>query len=264
MSAFMSAALPSPVTTIAYGNDPEQVADLYLPEQTDPAPLVLLLHGGFWRSRYDRGITNALAAALTVAGHVVANIEFRRVGNGGGFPTTFLDVGVALDILPNLIDSIAPGRIDRNRIVYAGHSAGGQLALWAAMRDRAPLGFPWKTFTPPPIAGVVALAPVADLTAAYQQDLGESAVAGLLGGGPTQVAPRYAAADPFTLGGPAVRTIVVHGDRDDRVPIEIARDYCAKTDAELVELPGLGHFELTDPSSAAWPAVVDAVRRCAG
>ncbi|MCX4095934.1 alpha/beta hydrolase family protein [Nocardia sp. alder85J] len=258
----MSAATSSPGTTIAYGAHPDQVADLYLPPGSEPAPLVLLLHGGNWQAGYDRAITADLAGALAATGHAVANIEYRRVGDQGGWPSTFLDVGIALDILPNLIDGVAPGRIDRERIVYAGHSAGGQLALWAAMRDKAPLGFPWKTFAPPRIAGVVALAPVADLAAAYHEHLGAGAVAELLGGGPTQVAPRYAAADPITLGRPAVPTIVVHGDRDDHVPIRIARDYCAKTGTELVELPGIGHFEPADPASAAWPAVADAVRRC--
>ncbi|WP_026343327.1 S9 family peptidase [Nocardia sp. BMG111209] len=255
-------SVATPVTTIAYGADPAQVADLYLPQRSDPAPLVLLLHGGGWRAQYDRAITGPTAGALAAAGYAVANVDYRRLGNGGGFPATFLDTAVALDLLPNLIDAVAPGRVDRERIVYAGHSAGGQLALWAAMRDRAPLGFPWKTFTPPRIAGVVALAPVADLTAAYHADRGTGTIAELLGGGPTEVAARYAAVDPFLLGGPGVRTIVVHGDRDDHVPIEIARDYCAKAGAELVELPGAGHFELTDPNSATWPAVVGAIARC--
>ncbi|WP_153344879.1 alpha/beta hydrolase family protein [Nocardia aurantia] len=248
-----------PVTTIPYGADPAQVADLYLPERSDPAPLVLVLHGGGWRAEYDRSITAGFSGALAAAGYAVANVDFRRLGNGGGFPVTFMDTAIALDILPNLIESVAPGRIDRERCVYLGHSSGGQLALWAAMRDRAPLGFPWKTFTPPRIAGVVALAPVADLTAAYRAG---GTVGELLGGGPTQVAPRYAAVDPFLLGGPGVRTIVVHGDRDDHVPIGSARDYCAKAGAELVELPGAGHFELTDPRSATWAVVLDAVRRC--
>jgi acetyl esterase/lipase len=224
---------------------------------------VMFLHGGFWRAKFDRHHAADLCEGFAAEGYVVANIEYRRVGNGGGFPATFLDVALALDVLPNLITARAPGRADLDRIAYVGHSAGGHLALWAALCDRLPAGSPGKLVAPPRIAGVVALAPVADLSAAYRENLGAGAVSELLGGGPGEYPDRYAATDPALLGAPAA-TILVHGDQDDRVPISIARAYCAETGATLTELAGIGHFELIDPASSAWPRVVAAVHRHLG
>lgn len=249
-------------TTIAYGPHPDHVADLYLPATDGPAALVVVLHGGFWRAAFDREHARPEAEALAALGYAVANIEYRRVGGGGGWPTTFDDVAQALDVLPELIEAARPSRIDHDRIVYLGHSAGGHLALWAAVRHRLANGVVWRTDIAPRVAGVVALAPAADLVDAYERGNGSGAVAEFLGGGPAEFPDRYAAADPLALGTADIPVIVVHGDRDDRLPIEMAREYCAKTGSELVELAGIGHFELIDPDSAAWPFVVAALRRC--
>ncbi|WP_433192770.1 alpha/beta hydrolase family protein [Nocardia sp. CA-107356] len=249
-------------TTIAYGSHRDHVADLYLPTTNDPAPLVFVLHGGFWRAAFDRKHARPQAQALAALGYVVANIEYRRVGDGGGWPTTFDDVARALDVLPGLIEDARPGRIDQDRIGYIGHSAGGHLALWAALRHRLPTGAAWRTEVAPRVTGVVALAPAADLVDAYHRGNGAGAVAELLGGGPDELPERYAATDPAVLGVADIPVVVVHGDQDQRLPIEMAREYCAKSGAELVELPDTGHFELIDPDSAAWSFVVRALRRC--
>ncbi|MEV6138093.1 alpha/beta hydrolase [Nocardia sp. NPDC051990] len=246
---------------IAYGPHRDQVADLYLPAADGRAPLVVVLHGGFWRAQFDREPAQPEARALAALGYAVANLEYRRVGAGGGWPTTFDDVARALDLLPELIEDARPGRVDRNRIVYIGHSAGGHLALWAAARHRLPSESAWRTETAPQVAGVVALAPAANLVDAYQRGNGNGAVAELLGGGPREFPERYAATDPSALDTTDIPIVVVHGDRDQRLPIEMAREYSAKSGAELVELPGIGHFELIDPDSTAWPFVVQALRR---
>ncbi|RDI64590.1 alpha/beta hydrolase [Nocardia pseudobrasiliensis] len=241
-------------TTLAYGSHPDQVADLYLPENAS-APLILLLHGGFWRQRVGREYATGVARALVAGGAAVANIEYRRAGGDGGWPLTFTDVAAALDSLPELVETAAPGRIDRTRIVAVGHSAGGHLALWAMLRHRLPSRNSWFREELPPIAGIVALAPVTDLAEAYRLGSGEDAVAEFLGGGPDRFGDRYAVAEPITLGPVPVPVIVVHGELDQRVPVEMSRDYCAKTGAELVELAGVDHFQLMDPDSPAWPAV---------
>ncbi|MEV6333971.1 alpha/beta hydrolase [Nocardia vinacea] len=246
---------------IAYGPHRDQVADLYLPAADGPIPLVVVLHGGFWRAQFDRAHARLEAQALAGLGYAVANLEYRRVGDGGGWPTTFDDVARALDVLPGLIEDARPGRIDQDRILYIGHSAGGHLALWAALRHRLPSESAWRTAVAPQVAGVVALAPAANLVDAYHRGNGQGAVAELLGGGPQDFPERYAATDPSALGAADIPTVVVHGDRDQRLPIEMVREYCAKSGAELVELPGIGHFELIDPDSTAWPFVVQALGR---
>ncbi|MEZ0448664.1 alpha/beta hydrolase family protein [Cellulomonas sp. ICMP 17802] len=242
--------------TVRYGALPDQVADVTLPATTGPAPLVVLLHGGFWRVAYDRAHVQVVADALDREGYAVANVEYRRVGGGGGWPTTFEDVARAIDTL----EEVLAGRVDLGSVAYLGHSAGGHLALWAALRDRLPAGAPGRADRPPRVRGVVALAPVADLVAVDRLGLSRGAVAELLGGGPSEVPERFAATDPAALGAPAARTLVVHGRLDDTVPVSVSRGYRDRTGVELVEVPGTGHFELIDPASAAWPVVVGAIR----
>lgn len=247
---------PVPDLTVAYGPDPDQVADIRLPGGSGQAPLVLLWHGGFWRPQWDRMHTGPLAAGIAAAGFVVANVEYRR----GGWPVTLLDVAAAAGAVPGLVDQSLPGRIDQRRIIYTGHSAGGHLALWAALRHRLPASAPGRADSAPQVAGLVALAPVADLAAAYRLDLDGGAVGAFLGGGPEDVPDRYAAADPAALGAPPANAIVVHGDADRRVPVEMSRRYAGASGARLIELPGTDHFSLIDPQSAVWPQIVDALR----
>ena len=176
------------------------MADLRLPARpknsqqpiTQAAPLVLFLHGGFWRATYDRAHTGPLAEALTADGFAVCAPEFRRTGQpGGGWPGTFDDVAAAVDALPGLVSKAAAGRVDPGRLLLAGHSAGGHLALWTASRHRLPPGTPWSAPTSS-IQAVVALAAVSDLSACYRLRLGSGAVADLLGGGPNTHGGRYA------------------------------------------------------------------------
>lgn len=246
---------PAPDLTVSYGPHPDQVADVRLPAHSGPAPLLMLWHGGFWRAEHDRAHLGPMATDLAGRGYAVATVEYRRVG----WPTIFTDVAEAADAVPALIEQVVPGRVERHRVVYAGHSAGGHLAVWAALRDRLPAGAPGRVTDLPRTTGVLALAPVLDLAEAYRLDLDGGAVAGLLGGGPDDVPERYAAADPAALGVPGPPVVVLHGDVDRSVPVEMSRRYAAATGSRLVELPGVGHFAVIDPESAAWPAVVAAL-----
>jgi acetyl esterase/lipase len=238
---------------------------------------VLFFHGGFWQAAYDRKHTATLAAALAEAGFAACTPEYRRIGQpGGGWPGMFDDVAAAVDTLPRLVaeatgrlrpEQVEPGRAGAVRVVLAGHSAGGHLAMWAAGRHRLPAEVPWHLPTPVGL-GVVALAPVCDLTACHTLGLENHVTNRLIGGGPGRYPERYALADParlIPLGRP-VR--IVHGTRDDRVPIEMSRDYAARAveagdPVVLDELPGCGHFELIDPLSPAWPTVLAAFQAIA-
>ncbi|GHI03911.1 hypothetical protein AQI88_08435 [Streptomyces cellostaticus] len=258
----MSRAPVSPLPLV-YGPHPDQVADLFLPaaEPGPRAPLVLFFHGGFWRAEHDRRHVAGFAGALAAqSGCAVVSVEYRRVGGGGGWPVTFTDTALAVDQVPRLAAQAAPGRIDPARVVYAGHSAGGHLALWAALRHRLPDGAPGRTGTPPAVLGVLALTPTADLAWADELGSGRGAVAAFLGGGRAQIPDRYAAADPAALGVPAGRTVVVHGTLDEALPVAMARRYAARTGAALHELAECGHFDVIDPDSAAWPVVTGALR----
>ena len=265
----LSRPAPAPGLSLRYGPLPEHVVDVRLPPGNAPAPLVLVVHGGFWREEYDRAHAGPQAAGLAAAGYVTATVEYRRVGGTGGWPGTFDDIALLADTVPGLLASALPDRVDPARTVLVGHSAGGHLAAWAAARHRLPPSSPWHRQAPLPVAGVVSLAGVLDLAAAHRLRLGAGAAAGLLAGGGEDLAGRLALADPAALLPAGVRTLAVHGTADAAVPVEISRAYVEKAarrgdPCELTELAGVGHFELIDPLTPAWAAVLRAVAALAG
>lgn len=247
----LTRAADGPDAVLRHGEHPDHVVDVHLPSRPlgslEPSPLLVLLHGGFWRPDFDRRHTRPLAAALRRQGYAVATPEYRRCGAGGGWPATFDDVARVRSRLPGLLAGTLPGLVAVTPPVVVGHSAGGHLALWWAL-----------TAHHPDTARVVALAPVADLARAYDDDLGDGAVRELMGGSPAAHPERYAVADTAALlrhwAGP--RPVVVHGETDLQVPVAHSRTL---TGVDLVELSGTDHFAVIDPLSPAWPHVLRAV-----
>jgi acetyl esterase/lipase len=244
---------PPPDGVVRYGPHRDQIADVYLPGDGPVRPLVVFVHGGFWQALHDRAHTRPACADLAARGHPVATVEYRRLGSGGGWPETFEDVEAALATVPLRVNDLlrASGRDPAPvRVAVMGHSAGGQLALWAARRAG-----------PARVRGVVALAPVADLVAAHRLRLEEGVVAQLLGGGPRERPERYAAVDPAVNLPVGVPVVVVHGEADRIVPYPIGRDFAtasvaAGDDTVLYSLPGIEHYGVIDPLSPAWSAIV--------
>ena len=236
-----------------YGDAPVQAGDLWLPGG-GKAPVVCLLHGGFWRVPHGRDQWQAVAQDLVQRGHAVWNLGYRRFGEaGGGWPGTFEDVAAGIAHLVTLARA-AP--IDLGDIAIAGHSAGGHLALWAAAN------------TAVRIRAVAALAPVADLARAWELGLGQDAVAALLGGSPSERPDAYATASAGTARATGSRQAIFHGADDRAVPIELSRDYvrearAAGSDIEFHALAGTGHMDFLDPAShahAAWCDWLSAAR----
>jgi dipeptidyl aminopeptidase/acylaminoacyl peptidase len=197
---------------------------------------VAVLHGGFWRAPYAADLMDALCVDLAARGYEAWNVEYRRVGTGGGWPTTFEDVRAA----------VAAADTDKP-FVTLGHSAGGHLALWLAAERGAALA--------------VSQAGVVDLAEAWQLGLSRRAPAELLGGAPHEVPARYAEASPAARLPLGVPQLLVHGRRDDTVPAEMSRAYAVQArragdDVDLVETDE-GHFECLDPASASWAAIVE-------
>ena len=255
---------PIPVP-LRYGADPSQYAVLHLPPGTPtpaPLPVVVVIHGGYWRSSYGLELGTPLAVDLTNADVAALNVEYRRVGAGGGFPQTLADVAAAVDLLATDAADVArrTGRtLDLANVVLLGHSAGGHLAVWAGSRSRlrAPAPGAGPAVTP---KGVVSQAGVLDLVAAAQQNLGGGAVADLLGGDPATQAARYAIASPAALVPAVCPVVAVHGTADDVVPIDQSRRYvatatAARGEARIVELDGVDHFQLIDPATPAWQTI---------
>ncbi|HEY2869365.1 MAG TPA: alpha/beta hydrolase [Gaiellales bacterium] len=232
-----------------YGRDRSQVADLHLPEGAGPWPVAVVLHGGYWRERYDRSLMDAVCADLAGRGWAAWNLEYRRISGGrGGWPATFDDVSAGIDHLAELHAAATP--IDIRRIVLIGHSAGGHLALWAATRDRPRVA----------VTAAVGQAAVSDLARASRLRLSNGAADELMGGPPDRVPERYAAASPIERLPLGVPTLLVHGGRDDTVPVELSRDLhaaavAAGDECKLVVHERDGHFEHIDPATAAWDTV---------
>ncbi|MGI5138307.1 MULTISPECIES: alpha/beta hydrolase [unclassified Streptomyces] len=283
-----------PDATAAYGAHPDQVIDFYAPRGTEPgeapdqAPLVVVLHGGAWRSAYDRRHITPFADFLARRGFAVANVEYRRgalipsqtdgssapdAGAGGAtgavagrWPDTLDDVAAAFDALPALVREALP-QADPRRMVITGHSAGGHLALWAAARHVLPSGSPWRTDRPAPLRGVVALAPIADFHAAEKLDVCGGAVTQFLGG-QAQFAERRPHVDPALLLPTGIATTLVQGRADVVVPHVVAEAY-ADAAAKAGEVVGftlledVGHFPLIDPAADACAVVAEEIAQLA-
>ncbi|MCX4692422.1 S9 family peptidase [Streptomyces sp. NBC_01408] len=276
-SAFSHPAV-APDASAAYGEHPDQLVDFYAPRGEAPGqvPLVVLLHGGAWRAPYDRQHITPMAGFLARQGFAVANVEYRRGSSlphqdadgpvAGRWPETFDDVAAALDALPELTAAALP-QADVRRVVVTGHSAGGQLALWAAARHVLPSGSPWRLPAPPPLRGVVALAPIADFEAAEELGVCGGACAQLLGGA-AHWADRLPYADPAALLPTGIATAVVHGREDIVVPARVAESYVAAAakageTVGLTLLDGVGHFPLIDPAADACAVVSEEIAQLA-
>jgi len=233
---------------VRYGDRPEQFAELTRPDGDDPVPVAVIIHGGFWRAKWDLALGRPLADTLPSRGWAAWNVEYRRVGNGGGYPVTLDDVAAAIDALA---DVAAAARLDLERVVTIGHSAGGQLAAWAATRQDPLVR----------VSGVVAQAGVLDLRQAAQDRLGDGACEAFLDGLPATVPDRYVKASPIEQLPLGVPSLCVHGQADDVVPVSQSERFVeaarvAGDDAELALVDG-DHFVVIDPSSDAWRAVLN-------
>ncbi len=229
-----------------YGPGPRQYGEWWVPAGQGPFPLVVLVHGGYWRPAYDLTLENEVAASLAAQGFLVWNVEYSPAGSP--WPATLLDVAAAYD------HATRDPRVDTTRIAVVGHSAGGHLALWLGSRSPGtPGGAPSVVPTL-----VVAQAPVACLALAHEQGLGDGAVELFVGGTPTAHPQRFADADPLALLPSSTATVLLHGADDDVVPLSQSQAYAAASTARLIVVPG-GHFEHLDPASEAIAELLEAL-----
>jgi pimeloyl-ACP methyl ester carboxylesterase len=177
----------------------------------------IVLHGGFWRPAFTRASTRAIAVDLALKGWTTWNVEYRRTGAAD----TLADVEALLEVT-------GPG-------VAIGHSAGGHLALWAAGTGK--------------IDKAVSLAGVTNLARAALEGIGDGAAVEFAGPEPP------AHADPMRRLPLTVPVLLAHGTEDDRVPFDYSRAYAEAAGAELLTLPGAGHFEVIDPRTQEWEQI---------
>lgn len=210
--------------TVSYGPHSENVGDM----RRAGANLVVLVHGGFWRSEWTRDTMESIAVDLARRGLSTWNVEYRRLGTGGGWPASAHDVRTAVEFTPRL-------GFENGPLAVIGHSAGGYLAMSTVDRIH-------------PQPKLIGLAPITDLAAHASSGLFGATEAGQLldSGAPERL-------DPSTA-----RSTLVHGAQDELVPPSHSERLSgtATTDVRLVQG---GHFELLDPAKEHWPQVVEFV-----
>jgi acetyl esterase/lipase len=237
---------------LSYGTDPNQFGDIRIPKTKGPFPVVMMIHGGYWRAKYDLAHCGHLCAALTAKGIATWNIEYRRVGNpGGGWPGTFEDIRNAFRYVAQMAKRYD---FDSTKVAVMGHSAGGQLALCLAAHESS-------------LKRVISLAGVVNLQQAWEQHLSNNAVVEFLGGKPSEVIEHYREGDPMQQKvDHATTQWLIHGAADDVVPSYFSRQYAELKkkngeDVHYTEISTAAHFDLIDPRSNAWPQVENTVRR---
>lgn len=230
---------------ISYGNDPLQFGELRLPDGQGPHPVAIVIHGGFWRAKYDLEYIRPVCEDLTAARIATWNLEYRRIGNpGGGWPGTLEDIAGGAD---HLVSIASRFNLDLNRVIAIGHSAGGHLAFWLAARKKL-------------LSGAISLAGVLDLRRAWELQLSNNVVADFLGGGPAQVPDRYDFASPIEHLPLGIPQKLFHGTADPSVPLEISERYAHTAqlrgdNAELIVLQDANHFDVVDPRTKEFALV---------
>ncbi|HEY0565759.1 MAG TPA: alpha/beta hydrolase [Terriglobales bacterium] len=239
---------------IPYGRDANQFIDLFLPRTKANHPVLMNIHGGYWRAKYDLKHASRFCRALADSGIAVLSAEYRRVGNtGGGWPGTFNDVLAAWQHLRALAPKY---KLDLDSAGVLGHSAGGQLAIALACRA--------QDLSPKPKAAV-SLAGVLDLNRAFELHLSQDAVVAFLAGTPDRVPKRYAEADPMQLR-VRVPQVLFHGVPDQDVPVELSRNYtkakrAAHENIAYNESRTAVHFEWIDPRTPEFAQIRSALAK---
>jgi acetyl esterase/lipase len=262
---------PTADLRLQYGPGEFQFGDLWLPRDAGGAghPVVVFLHGGWWRSVFDLTYGGHLCAALRLVGVAVWSLEYRRVGNaGGGWPGSFEDVAAGFD---NLQTMAVEHRLDLGRVVAAGHSAGGHLAFWLAGRHHVPGGSPLREPQPKVrLRGVVGLAGAVDLRltidlsgdGTFAHDKQE--VERFMGGLPAEVPERYRSGNPGDLMPLNVPQVLIQGTADGQIPPQLPQRWAEMAGrhgdkVRVIAVPGADHLDVVDPESSAWPSVKVAI-----
>ena len=225
-----------------YGPSDHQIVEIIRPgNPRENGGLIVLVHGGYWRAKFDRTLMNPIAHDLTSRGWCVANVEYRRTGAEGGWPITADDVRTAI----LFVRKWAAEQDIHGPFIGVGHSVGGQLALLAAAG----------------LDAVVALAPVTDVARADREGLGENAAREFMRASSNDAPREYADASPICQLPLNKPQLLVHGDIDARVPVAHTRDFQAAAhargdEAKLIIVPQMGHLDAIDPAADHWPPVL--------
>ena len=272
------ASLPAaaPTETIRYGEAPSQLVELFMPkanaENPDALhPVVVMVHGGCWRQQIaGPELLRPAAGAFIDKGYAVWSIGYRRIDEeGGGYPGTYQDVAQAIDLIREHAEA---RKLDLNRVVFYGHSAGAHLALWAAGRTKIPASSPLHSEKPLKPRGVVSVGGIGSLanwSAEINTLCGPDTVEKLApktaaDGSERTDEARFADTSPDKLLPLGVPVVMLHGVYDAAAFPAIGLDYAiaARKSGDKADIwlaPVAGHFEVIAPGTRPFAQAVSAV-----
>jgi acetyl esterase/lipase len=270
MDDLLAEEIAPPTARLTYGSDALHFGELRIPSGKGPFPVAILVHGGCWSATlpgldpratsYD--LLRPMAAALADAGIATWNIEYRRNGNpGGGWPGTFEDIGRATDFLRTIA---AKYQLDLSRVIVAGHSSGGHLAMWLAARGKIPAKNPLYSKDPLPLKGAIDIDGPIELTNHQPPEsiCGVSAIQQFLGGTPAEQPQRYRDATIASYLPTGVPQILLLATFDAPIRADLEA-YAAKAKAAgdrftIVPLKSSNHFDAISPRPENLKYVLDA------
>ncbi|MBP1314369.1 alpha/beta hydrolase [Herbaspirillum sp. 1130] len=217
----------SNVKRIYYGKKLDQYGDLRLPPGQGPFPVAIVVHGGNWLAVVNSDYMAPVAEILTNSGFATWNIEYSRIGSGGGWPGSFQSIAAATDFVRDLA-KIYP--LDLNRVMSIGHSSGGHYALWMASRKN--IRELSEVFVPNPLQlkGAIALDGSPDIDAFGKLPRGKVIIPQLIGSTePAVISERMRDISP-TLLLPTGGKIFIISQDSDRAPMQ--REYVRNANAK--------------------------------
>ena len=267
---------------VRYGGGDDQFADCYL--QDGQRPVVVLLHGGYWRASYGKSLMDAVARDVrTNTEFHCVNVEYAR--GAGSCERASADVAAALAWLAG--PAARRLGLDATNVALVGHSAGGQLALRHALRG-SPAAGRGGASSATVLRCAVSCGGVLDLREARAKRVGGSAVDDFLGADgdvraaspiellpPAMTSSLRSSADWRGVGAwedalaATTKLACVHGLDDSVVPAALSTRFTVAATVgglpvEYHQIKREGHFEVLAPTSRSWRAtravVEDALR----
>jgi acetyl esterase/lipase len=235
-----------PDAVLRFGDRPRDYAELRVPKGDGPFPLAVIWHGGCWKQGVaDTAYMAALATRWQEKGVATLNVDYREVGDGGGWPGSFNDWQRATGLIFIAADSHP---IDLERVTLVGHSAGALPALWLAA-DRGPDG-PIGALRPVKARAAIVLDGPGDVgaeRAAFDALCQFSAVDPFMGGTPAETAARYAAISPRSSAPQLEDVLFVQAKLPAPSPETLAAIGAAGAKVVTVANPDASHFDIITP-----------------
>lgn len=239
---------------LKYGEGPLQKLDYFLPTEAD-APLLAFVHGGYWQS-LDKGDFSFPAASFRDAGFAYASINYDMAPHVG-IPEMVTQIRDAVAWLHGHAEEL---QFDSTRLVLAGHSAGGHLAVMALLTDwQKDYGLPKDV-----LKGAGSISGIYDLTPlerSYQQPVLQLDAEAVRQASPQHNIP------PASVRRLPKLFLAVGREETDEFQLQ-QRDFlqawkAAGQKSESLELPGRNHFSIVDTLADSRHAVFRALCRLA-